>query len=199
MTTFCISSVYHITFHGIYESFEGVILKHSSLALKWPSEILGFLSRLHVSLHNHCLSYRYQTRWAFYVAGKPLEREPHGACLSSLYVVFPVQLPHSLWFLLCMCYCLTHPRPHITVTFTLSLLITSVASVPFTGLRSSVLQDFPPGYLGACFSFFFFSFFFLGLLLAVRLRRKGLQCKKWYAKALRRRVRFGRNLLFSSD
>lgn len=130
MTAFFTSSVYHITFHGIYESFEGVILKHSSLALKWPSEIPGSLSRLHVSLHNHCLSYRYQTRWAFYIAGKPLEREPHGACFSSLYVVFPGQLPHSLWFLLCMCYRLTHPRPDITVTFTL------ITSDYISGLRS---------------------------------------------------------------
>lgn len=99
MTAFFTSSVYHITFHGIYESFEGVILKHSSLALKWPSEIPGSLIRLHVSLHNHCLSYRYQTRWAFYTAGKPLERTTWSllfvtlCCVSRTIATFAVISP----------------------------------------------------------------------------------------------------------
>lgn len=147
--------------------------------------------RLHISLHHPSLNfnYMYKTKWAFFffffkLTVQPLEREHCEACLLSLYLVFSGHLRLLLQFLLCTCYSLTLPKAHITVTFTLSLLITSVASVQFTATKTTGIwvQVLCSAGLSTWVSesqlFFLFSFAYLCLLFAIRLRHKGLEFKK---------------------
>lgn len=52
---------YHITFHSIYENSYPSTASLPLSEQSWDS----WFFRVHVSLHNHSLSYRYKTRWAF--------------------------------------------------------------------------------------------------------------------------------------